>query len=140
MNCDEKILNTKNKVLKMFKEKLYNTCDGKGLTQAAATPEAHSWLLDGSRLLSGREYITAIHMRYNTLFNRSRVTRGRNTQHQCSRGCNMPETLNHIIYNSVTHLTMEELTGITTSAVISRGALNSVGSQSTKSQNLTQAR
>ncbi|KAG8177078.1 hypothetical protein JTE90_015730 [Oedothorax gibbosus] len=79
---------------------LYNSCDGSGLREASAVPQCHRWLSDGTSLMSGRSFISAVQVRSNTLFSRARAARGRPEKqqaHQCSRGCPQPETLNHIL-------------------------------------------
>lgn len=79
-----------------FKNRLHQPCDGKGLRQHHPVPAASLWILDGSALLSGRDFISAIHVRY-TLYSIARSTRGRNFEHQNRMGCNYSKTLNHMI-------------------------------------------
>ncbi|KAG8186047.1 hypothetical protein JTE90_007433 [Oedothorax gibbosus] len=79
-----------------MRRELYSTCDGSGLKEISTIPIASSWVLDGTKLLSGRSYINSIQIRTNTLYSRSR---GRKIDHQCSQGCTQPETLNHILQN-----------------------------------------
>lgn len=69
---------------------------GSGLRQSSVVPVTNSWFSDGSSIMSGRDFITAVHIRYNCLYNKFRATRGRNADKRCSRGWHMPETLNHI--------------------------------------------
>lgn len=72
--------------------------DGKGLTESFKCPSAHRCVDDGSSLLSGRDYIKCIHVRYGTLYKRSMCARGRDRKDKsCRRGCGQVETLNHII-------------------------------------------
>ncbi|KAG8174079.1 hypothetical protein JTE90_005171 [Oedothorax gibbosus] len=75
------------------------TCDGVGLQEAHKVPTASEWVLEGTKLMSGRAFINAIQVRTGTLYSRARAARGRNIPHQCSRGCSQPETLNHILQN-----------------------------------------
>ena len=42
---------------------LHGTIDGNGLWQHGAVPYTHSWVGDGSQLMSGRNYIGAIQLR-----------------------------------------------------------------------------
>lgn len=81
----------------MFKQELKKTCDGKGLAEFHKVPQQSSWINDGTSMMTGDNYIAAIGLRLNTLYNRSRATRGRDQPHSCSRGCEYPETLNHIL-------------------------------------------
>ncbi|KAG8175571.1 hypothetical protein JTE90_018864 [Oedothorax gibbosus] len=94
-----KTLNSTNQVWAAMKRSLLSTCDGAGLRECSKIPVTSRWVLDGSNLLTGRDYIYAIQIRSNTLYSRARAARGRTKDHQCSRGCTQPETLNHIIQN-----------------------------------------
>ena len=65
--------------------KLYNTTDGASLSSHAAVPSAHSWVSDGTRILTGSKYIDAVQVRCNSLFTKGRVARGRPTRDtQCT--------------------------------------------------------
>ncbi|GBL74729.1 Retrovirus-related Pol polyprotein from type-2 retrotransposable element R2DM [Araneus ventricosus] len=97
LKYEGKQLRTANAIYNMFRRQWQSTCDGCGLKGSSDVPSAHSWVLDGTSLLSGRDYISCIHVRLGVLFNRARATRGRKKQHLCARGCYQPETLNHII-------------------------------------------
>jgi len=95
-----KILNSTNQVKSMWKNLLYATCDGAGLRGSSEVPISNSWILDGTNLMTGRNYIAAIQVRTNTLFSKARRARGRSgADGRCSRGCAQPETLNHILQN-----------------------------------------
>lgn len=92
------LINSSARISTLWRNRLRVTTDGIGLKQAPKVPQAHTWILDGTRLLTGREYISAIHTRLGVLYSRSRATRGRPSQdRRCSRGCGQPETLNHIV-------------------------------------------
>lgn len=80
-----------------FKEDLHQRADGAGLRQASLVPSAHDWVLDGTRFLSGRDYINCIRVRSNSLYTKSRASRGRDVSRLCRRGCNASETLNHVL-------------------------------------------
>ncbi|GBM18954.1 hypothetical protein AVEN_1576-1 [Araneus ventricosus] len=43
----------------MFKKQWQSTCDGSGLKGSGDVPRAHSWVLDGTSLLSGRDTFPA---------------------------------------------------------------------------------
>ncbi len=51
---------------------------------------------DGTKLLTGRDYIHCVHARYNVLYSKARGTRGRLRDTICRNGCAATETLNHI--------------------------------------------
>jgi len=103
IDCEEllkfegKTLRTTSQINAMHKRQMKNKCDGKGLLEMSRVTSNHGWVTDGTALLTGRNYIHAVHVRLNTLYCRSRATRGRNKPHNCSRGCQEPETLNHIL-------------------------------------------
>lgn len=104
MECDQlrtydnKKLNSNNQVLAMFRRRLFETCDGKGLREMRKVPQQSRWVLDGTSTMSGSG-ISTIAVRLNSLYSRSRASRGRSEPHDCSRGCEAPETLNHILQN-----------------------------------------
>ncbi|GBN89420.1 Retrovirus-related Pol polyprotein from type-2 retrotransposable element R2DM [Araneus ventricosus] len=77
--------------------KLLEAIDRAGLREAGQVPAASSWILVGTPLMTGRNYISSAQLRLNTLYSRSRAARGRSTNHQCYRGCPQPETLNHML-------------------------------------------
>ncbi|KAF8774012.1 Retrovirus-related Pol polyprotein type-2 like protein [Argiope bruennichi] len=97
LQYDGRPIRTTKDIGKMFQEKLHMQCDGRGLTQTSKVPGAHSWIQDGTSFLSGRDYISCIHVRLGVLYSGARVARGRDKDHMCSRGCSHPETLSHII-------------------------------------------
>lgn len=88
-------INSNQQINNYFKRKLYTMCDGAGLKEASKCPPAHEWVSDGTRFLTGKDYIKSIHLRYGCLYNRARCRRENNKV--CRRGCDVPETLNHII-------------------------------------------
>lgn len=91
------LLTSRTRIDTYFKRDLHARCDGLGLAQSSGVPIAHSWVSDGSSLMSGSEYISSIKVRYNCLFSRSRRSRGRDLIRYCSRGCAQPETMNHML-------------------------------------------
>lgn len=56
----------------------------------------NTWLSDGTSPMTGRNFISAVHIKYNCLYNKSCAFHGRDVDQHCSRGSNLPETLNHI--------------------------------------------
>ncbi|KAL7295026.1 hypothetical protein TKK_0011629 [Trichogramma kaykai] len=57
----------------------------------------HSWVSDGTALLSGKDYIACHKVRIGALPTRSRLTRGRHGDRQCRAGCRAQETNNHVL-------------------------------------------
>jgi len=85
-------------VARFWKERLVAAVDGHGLREAHRVPQAHRWVREPTRLLSGRDYIQCVRTRINALPVRSRTTRGRPTEdRQCRAGCRVPETLDHVV-------------------------------------------
>lgn len=76
---------------------LYDNIDGRSLRQAGDAPFTHSWVRDGNRFLSGREFTQMIHLRVNALPTRARLARGRPSMPtSCRIGCSHPETITHL--------------------------------------------
>ena len=76
---------------------LYAKVDGDGLKESAKVPQQHVWVQDGTRFLSGRDFLQACKLRINALPTRSRTARGRPKERHCRAGCNRVETLNHVL-------------------------------------------
>lgn len=79
-----------------WRRRLRESMDGGGLKEASRHPQAHRWVREPTRLLTGRDFIQCIKTRFNCLPTRSRTSRGRRTDRQCRAGCLVPETLNHV--------------------------------------------
>lgn len=65
---DDRILNTINQVNTYFRQKLQSCCDGAGLWDAWRFSAAHSWVPDGTSLMSGSDFVHAIRIRYGVRF------------------------------------------------------------------------
>ncbi|KAK4322433.1 hypothetical protein Pmani_006773 [Petrolisthes manimaculis] len=75
----------------------WNSVDGAGCRGSATLPSFSGWVRAGTRLMSGREFVSAIKLRGNVLSTRSREARGRPERPVlCRHGCQRPETLGHI--------------------------------------------
>lgn len=96
--CDGETLKNTRLIQQIWARKLYSAVDGTGLRQANLHPQAHQWILEPSRFLSGRDFVNCTRLRIRALPSRSHTTRG---QHQvdraCRAGCRVPETVNHIL-------------------------------------------
>lgn len=78
-------------------KRLYSAIDGIGLKEAAKVPQQNNWVSDGTKFLTGKDYLQACRLRINALPTRSRTTRGRPDERMCRGGCNRVETLNHVL-------------------------------------------
>lgn len=85
------------KLNKKWSDNLHTSVDGKGLEDSRKVPQQNSWVNDGTRFLSGRDYINSIKQRINALPSRSRTGRGRRTNRYCRAGCHEVETNGHIL-------------------------------------------
>jgi len=81
--------------------KLHTAIDGKSLKQAGEVPYIHSWVNDGTTLLTGETFVEALKVRINALPSLSRTGRGRPTPRECRAGCRAPETNSHVLQNCV---------------------------------------
>ena len=80
------------------KEHLYASADGRGLSEAEGSPPTHGWVDDGTLLMKGSTYVTAIMTRLGVANNKLRASRGRiNAPVLCDLGCGRVETLGHIL-------------------------------------------
>lgn len=77
--------------------RLYSAIDGIGLKEAAKSPQQNDWVSDGTKFLSGKDYLQTCRLRINALPTRSRTTRGRPDDRMCRGECNRVETLNHVL-------------------------------------------
>ncbi|KAK2577953.1 hypothetical protein KPH14_000752 [Odynerus spinipes] len=76
---------------------LHASVDGQALKESSKVPQQHQWITDGTRLLSGRDFINSVKLRINAMPTRSRTSRGRPKERSCRAGCNAVETLNHVL-------------------------------------------
>lgn len=87
--------------VKQFQDRLatdlYGTVDGRGLQSHGAVPAIHSWVSDGTRILSGSKYIGAIQVRCNSLFTKGRAARGRPSRDNRCATCKDFESLGHVL-------------------------------------------
>lgn len=81
----------------MVARKLHGSIDGLGLAKSGGVPQQHQWVIDGTRFLSGRDFLNIIKLRINALPTRSKCARGRmGHDKRCRAGCSAVETMNHI--------------------------------------------
>ncbi|KMQ88340.1 reverse transcriptase [Lasius niger] len=91
------LLGTPEMVAKRWAQQLYGSIDGAGLKDSAKTPHQHQWIADGSKFLTGKDFINCNRARIGALPTRSRTTRGRPQDRRCRGGCLAQETLNHVL-------------------------------------------
>lgn len=103
LRCQERLrgsecqLETFTDLNKMWASSLYAGVDGAGLKESAKVPQQNVWLQDGTRFLSGRDFLMSCKLRVNALPTKSRTTRGRIRERLCRGGCNCAETLSHVL-------------------------------------------
>ncbi len=89
---------TKSLTKKRWAQRLHQSVDGAGLSEAATSPVSSSWVIDGSGLLRGSRCVNAIKIRGNLIHTRLRSTRGRPAAPtRCDKMCNQQESLGHIL-------------------------------------------
>lgn len=65
---------------------LYERVDGKGLKQSSDVPQQHTWIQDGTRFLTGRDFLISCKLRVNALPTKARTARGSTQGTTMSRG------------------------------------------------------
>lgn len=90
---------TKYKINNRWAQLLYRSVDGAALKQSRAVKGQHDWVGDGTRFLTGKDFINSCRARINALPTRSRTSRGRYADRKCRAGCLAIETLNHVVQN-----------------------------------------
>lgn len=104
-NCRKRLLldnntlfDTARKQQELWKSRISNMVDGKGLKESSKVPQAHRWITEPTKLLSGQDYLECVKLKFNALPSRSRTSRGRNARDRnCRAGCSAIETTNHIL-------------------------------------------
>ncbi|KAL0098716.1 hypothetical protein PUN28_020672 [Cardiocondyla obscurior] len=84
-------------IYKRWAEQLYTKVDGIGLKESSQVPQQHVWIQEGTRFLTGKDFLQSCKLRINALPTKSRTSRGRPKERLCRAGCNRPETLNHVL-------------------------------------------
>ncbi|MPC95384.1 Retrovirus-related Pol polyprotein from type-1 retrotransposable element R2 [Portunus trituberculatus] len=88
----------KDQMIKQHQEQLYASADGRGLRGTNLTPSTHDWVDDGTALLKGTTYISALKTRLGVVTTRLRASRGRpGAPVLCDLGCGRIESLGHIL-------------------------------------------
>jgi len=76
---------------------LYDTVDGRGLRNHGSVPSIHSWVSDGTRILTAAKYIGAIQVRCNSLYTKGTAARGRPSRDTRCTTCREFESLGHVL-------------------------------------------
>ena len=80
---------------------LHTSCDGCGLKHCSEVPAVSRRVTSGSRLMSGKSYIDALHVRAVCLYTKVRASRGRKPEDSAALTCEVcpckRETLSHMI-------------------------------------------
>ena len=88
----------------LWAERLHRTVDGAGLAEADHVPFVHDWLIDGTRLMSGREYINLVKIRGSLMYTRSRRCRG---HPNADPYCPMPNCHRKRCWESIGHISQQ---------------------------------
>ncbi len=90
---------TKNGLAAYWATKLHDSVDGKELRDVKHCSASSNWLSSTSHVLSGADFIHAVHTRINCLPSKVRTSRGRRTvlDTRCRAGCESTETTYHTI-------------------------------------------
>lgn len=76
---------------------LYGSINGRGLKESDRTEAQHRWVAEGTRFLTGRDFVNSIRLRICALPTRSCTSRGRHMDRSCRAGCYQKKTLNHVL-------------------------------------------
>ena len=82
---------------KELTRQLHTSVDGDGLDASAAVPFDHSWVSDGTALMTGASFIDAIQIRGATGSTRKRFARGRQQASDKCNACGRVKTLGYIL-------------------------------------------
>ena len=76
---------------------LHGSVDGRGLSASRTVPSVHSWVTDGTALLTGASYIHAIQIRAGTVATKLRAARGRPDANRRYYTCWRTESIGHVL-------------------------------------------
>jgi hypothetical protein len=78
-------------------DRLHKSWDGMKLKEAERVPQVHSWVSDGSNMMTGQVFCEALNIRINSLPTLARYYRGQNKRKTCRAGCHEVESLHHVL-------------------------------------------
>lgn len=96
LNDNGNIIDHPRKINIKFAKALHDSVDGKALKGSSDVPQQHQWVADGTKFLSGRDFLHCCKLRINAIPTKSRSSRGRANDRSCRAGCGVVETMNHI--------------------------------------------
>jgi len=76
---------------------LHSSVDGEGSKQCSQVRGVHRCVTDGTKLLTGRNYVGALQLRSNCLYTKGRAARGRVAKERNCDLCGVYESLSHIL-------------------------------------------
>jgi hypothetical protein len=82
---------------KFHARRLHNSIDGRALQSAKNSRQTHTWVSDGTRMMSGGSFIKALALRIQALPTLSRSRRGYEGHRNCRAGCKRIETQDHVL-------------------------------------------
>ena len=91
------IIDNAMKSTRRFAAALHNIVDGGALKESKKIPQQKRWIAEGTRFLSGRDFVLTCKLRINAIPTKYRTSRGRIHDRSCRAGCNASETLNHVL-------------------------------------------
>ena len=81
------------------RELLDSFIDTKGLVEAGKCPSVHTWVSDGTKMMTGENYCEALKIIVNALPSLSRTQRGMTSDRSCRAGCKAPKTNCYVLQN-----------------------------------------
>ena len=90
-------LNSMSDINDWWSSKLHKSVDASGLKESRETPDQHSWVGDGTKFLSGRDFINFCRFRISAIPTKTRTSKGRHKDRRCRAGCTASKTLHHVI-------------------------------------------
>ncbi|KAK2574877.1 hypothetical protein KPH14_013020 [Odynerus spinipes] len=98
LHLGTQVLTTPSLINAYWASRLHQSVDGAGLREAHKYKQAHRWIREPTRLMTGRDFVNCVRLRINALASKSRTTRGRpELDRYCRAGCQASETTNHIV-------------------------------------------
>ena len=76
---------------------LHSSVDGEGLKHCNQVRGIHRWVTDGTKLMTGRNYVGALQLRSNCLYTKGRAARGRPAKERNCDLCGVYESLSHVL-------------------------------------------
>ena len=91
------VVTNKKDVDRMFATELHSTVDGGGLRQGCKVRGIHRWVINGTSLMSGANFVGSLKLRSNCLYTKGRASRGHKVKSANCDQCRVYESLSHIL-------------------------------------------